>query len=69
MRSGDRNVAPNLAIDHYLLPNGMELILHVDPKAPIVHLNFRYRVRHRYRRALGGIRGMGVDGVGRGVPQ
>jgi hypothetical protein len=33
----------NLAIEDYRLPNGMEGILHLDRKAPLVHLNFRYR--------------------------
>ena len=29
----------DLAIEHVTLPNGMELLLHRDRKAPIVHLN------------------------------
>src|SRR5258708_16391481 len=41
----------NLAIEHYTLPNGMEVILHVDRKAPLVHLNFRYRVGAKHEKA------------------
>src|SRR5689334_7169275 len=34
----------DLPIERHTLPNGMEMILHVDRKAPLVHLNFRFRV-------------------------
>jgi zinc protease len=40
----------DLAIEHYTLPNGMEVILHVDRKAPLVHLNFRYRVGAKHEK-------------------
>jgi zinc protease len=41
----------NLAIEDYTLPNGMEVLLHVDRKAPLVHLNFRYRVGAKHEKA------------------
>jgi zinc protease len=34
----------DLAIERITLANGMELLLHTDRKAPVVHLNFRFRV-------------------------
>jgi len=37
----------NLAFDHFRLPNGMEAILHVDRKTPIVHFNMRFRAGSR----------------------
>src|SRR5437867_536115 len=40
----------NLAIEHYTLPNGMEVIQHVDRKAPLVHLNFRFRVGSKHEK-------------------
>ena len=41
----------NLSIEHFTLPNGMEVILHMDHKAPLVHLNFRYRVGAKHEKA------------------
>ena len=41
---------PSLAIQHFTLPNGMEVIENVDRRAPIVHLNFRYRVGAKHER-------------------
>jgi zinc protease len=35
---------PKLAIEHYQLPNGMEVILCRNPKIPLVNLNLRFRV-------------------------
>jgi zinc protease len=34
----------DFAIDHYTLPNGMEVILHADHKVPVVRVHFRFRV-------------------------
>src|SRR5258708_4994880 len=39
-----------LAIEHFTLPNGMNLLLHTDRKAPIVHLNFRFRVGSKHEK-------------------
>jgi zinc protease len=39
-----------LAIERVTLPNGLELLLHTDRKAPIVHLNFRFRVGSRHEK-------------------
>src|SRR5215472_10521521 len=33
-----------LAFDHYELPNGVKVILHLDRKTPVVYLNLRWRV-------------------------
>jgi zinc protease len=41
----------DLAIEHVTLPNGMELLLHTDRKAPIVHLNFRFRVGSKHEKS------------------
>jgi zinc protease len=42
---------PDLAIDHSTLPNGMDLILHTDRKAPIVHLNIRIRAGSKHEKS------------------
>jgi len=34
----------DLPIEHYELPNGVKVILHSDHKAPVVHVNLRFRV-------------------------
>jgi zinc protease len=39
---------PKLEFEHYQLPNGIEVILHVDRKAPLVHLNLRFRVGSKH---------------------
>ena len=39
-----------LAIEHVTLANGMELLFHIDHKAPIVHLNFRFRVGSKHEK-------------------
>jgi zinc protease len=39
---------PDLAIERSTLPNGLELLLHVDRKAPIVHVNIRIRVGSKH---------------------
>jgi zinc protease len=41
---------PKLAIEHYELPNGLQVILHVDRKTPSVQLNLRYHVGSRDER-------------------
>jgi zinc protease len=38
----------DLAIEHYTLPNGLELLLHPDRKAPIVHVNIRIRAGSKH---------------------
>src|SRR5215471_19478164 len=34
---------PDLAVDRSTLPNGLDLLLHTDRKAPLVHVNIRIR--------------------------
>jgi hypothetical protein len=41
---------PTLSIGHVTLPNGVDLLLHTDRKAPIVHLNFRFRVGSKHEK-------------------
>src|SRR6185503_6565207 len=41
---------PKLAIEHYQLPNGMQVILCTDRKAPVVHLNLRVAVGSKHER-------------------
>ena len=36
--------APKVAFEKYVLPNGLQVILHVDRKLPIVHVNQWYHV-------------------------
>jgi zinc protease len=38
----------DLAVERVTLPNGMELLLHPDHKAPIVHLSFHFRVGSKH---------------------
>jgi zinc protease len=38
----------DFAIEHYTLPNGMEVILHPDHKLPVVRVNFRFRVGSKH---------------------
>ena len=40
----------DLAIDRSTLPNGLDLLLHQDRKAPIVHVNIRIRVGSKHDR-------------------
>lgn len=35
---------PKIEFEKYTLPNGLEVVLHVDRKLPIVHVNQRFRV-------------------------
>src|SRR5579883_763671 len=42
---------PDLAVDRSTLPNGMDLLLHVDRKAPIVHVNIRIRAGSKHEKA------------------
>ncbi|HEY1493781.1 MAG TPA: pitrilysin family protein [Candidatus Solibacter sp.] len=41
----------DLAVDRSTLPNGLDLLLHTDRKAPIVHVNIRIRVGSKHERA------------------
>jgi len=41
----------DFAIEHYTLPNGMEVILHPDHKLPVVRMNFRFRVGSKHEPA------------------
>src|SRR5688572_25571303 len=43
--SGQAQVAvPKIAFEKYILPNGLQVILHVDRKLPVVHVNQWYYV-------------------------
>lgn len=41
---------PKVEIEHYQLPNGLDVILHVDRKLPIVHVNQWYHVGSKNER-------------------
>jgi zinc protease len=41
---------PKVEIEHYTLPNGLDVILHVDRKLPIVHVNQWYHVGSKNER-------------------
>lgn len=36
--------APKIVFEKYTLPNGLQVILHLDPKLPVVHVNQWFRV-------------------------
>ncbi len=38
------SAAPKIVFEKYTLPNGLQVILHVDRKLPIVHVNLWYHV-------------------------
>src|SRR3954447_25923740 len=42
---------PRLAFEKYTLPNGLQVILHVDRKLPMVHVNSWYHVGSKNERA------------------
>jgi zinc protease len=46
---------PDLAVDRSTLPNGLDLLLHADRKAPVVHVNIRIRAgsKHELRGKFG----------------
>lgn len=39
---------PKIEFEHYQLPNGMQVILHPDRSAPLVHLNLRFGVGSKH---------------------
>src|SRR5688572_340352 len=39
-----QNSAPRIEFEKYRLPNGIQVILHVDRKLPVVHVNQWYHV-------------------------
>jgi zinc protease len=41
---------PGIAIDRSTLPNGLDLLLHVDRRAPIVHVNIRIRAGSKHEK-------------------
>jgi zinc protease len=41
---------PDFPVDRSTLPNGMDLLLHVDRKAPIVHVNLRIRTGSKHEK-------------------
>src|SRR5215471_7980975 len=40
----------DFAVDRATLPNGLDLLLHVDRKAPVVHVNVRLRVGSKHEK-------------------
>src|SRR3954451_23468266 len=48
--SGTSPEAPRLTFEKYTLPNGMQVILHVDRKLPMVHVNSWYHVGSKNER-------------------
>ena len=41
---------PKLPVEHYQLPNGLQVILYRNSKIPVVHLNLRFRIGSRNER-------------------
>ncbi len=41
---------PDLPVDRFTLPNGLDLLLHADHKAPIVHVNIRIRAGSKHEK-------------------
>jgi zinc protease len=51
MRSADTgSTVPKIAIENYTLPNGLQVILHVDRKLPVVHVNEWFHVGSKNER-------------------
>ena len=42
--SSGANEVPQITFEKYTLPNGLQVILHVDRKLPVVHVNQWYHV-------------------------
>ena len=42
--SSGGNEVPQITFEKYTLPNGLQVILHVDRKLPVVHVNQWYHV-------------------------
>jgi zinc protease len=46
--AGLLSAQPKIEVEEYQLPNGMQVILHPDHTAPLVHLNLRFRVGSKH---------------------
>jgi zinc protease len=49
-KAASAGAIPKVEIEHYQLPNGLDVILHVDRKLPIVHVNQWYHVGSKNER-------------------
>jgi zinc protease len=50
-RSADAGTVPKINFEKYTLPNGLQVILHVDRKLPVVHVNQWFHVGSKNERA------------------
>src|ERR1044071_2166607 len=50
-RTQDAGTVPKITFEKFTLPNGLQVILHVDRKLPIVHVNQWYHVGSKSERA------------------
>jgi zinc protease len=50
-RNTDAGTVPKITFEKYTLPNGLEVILHVDRKLPVVHVNQWFHVGSKNERA------------------
>src|SRR5215212_8391149 len=50
-RSADTGMVPKITFEKYTLPNGLQVILHVDRKLPVVHVNQWFHVGSKNERA------------------
>jgi zinc protease len=48
--SGDSSTVPKLSFEKYMLPNGLQVILHQDRKLPVVHVNLWFHVGSKNER-------------------
>jgi zinc protease len=49
-QTAESYAVPKITFEHYKLPNGLQVIFHVNRKAPVVHLNLRYGVGAKHER-------------------
>src|SRR5215212_22725 len=49
-RSADAGTVPKISFEKYTLPNGLQVILHVDRKLPVVHVNEWFHVGSKNER-------------------
>ena len=49
-KTADQSGVPEIVFEKYTLPNGLQVILHVDRKLPMVHVNSWYHVGSKNER-------------------
>ncbi len=50
LNAAEPTAAPHLEFEKYTLPNGLQVIFHVDRKLPMVHVNCWYHVGSKNER-------------------